>query len=441
MLLFQINCTHSIRGNALAAVISKLVVFSCKKSKVYARRKVVKLITRNYLAKYLVPIRYKRSVNLINAVISLSLITVIVLDKGVASAFAMDRWYNKEQVKTGNELFLKNCAECHGNEAQGILEPQNGDNENFIPSPALDGSAHAWHHSIDVLRRTIREGGAKLGGKMPAVGENFSDVQLDSLIASFQSKWPDEIYGRWEKINTKSLLRVSNTSNSEKNSSNDPLVLLRRLMPESNIDDLTKTPAKELLRVRIDGHYAYLTKDGRYALIGSLIDLSDGIDLTEQTRQADRIRSIEGYPEKDMIVFPSNGQEKSVITVFTDSSCPYCKKLHQEIPILQEAGITVRYIPFPRGGPDSPGSFEMRSVWCDGNRTSAMNIVMGIEDGNLGDGDCDEANAVSIGYNLGNELGVRGTPSIVLENGKLLPGYVPAIKLISLAIQANHSSQ
>ena len=83
----------------------------------------------------------------------------------------------------------------------------------------------------------------------------------------------------------------------------------------------------------------------------------------------------------------------------------------------------------------------MRSVWCDGNRTSAMNIVMGIEDGNLGDGDCDEANAVSIGYNLGNELGVRGTPSIVLENGKLLPGYVPAIKLISLAIQANHSSQ
>ena len=55
----------------------------------------MKLITRNYLAKYLVPIRYKRSVNLINAVISLSLITVIVLDKGVASAFAMDRWYNK----------------------------------------------------------------------------------------------------------------------------------------------------------------------------------------------------------------------------------------------------------------------------------------------------------------------------------------------------------
>ena len=171
-------------------------------------------------------------------------------------------------------------------------------------------------------------------------------------------------------------------------------------------------------------------------MIGSLIDLSDGADLTEQARQADRSRAIEDYSVKDMIVYPSSGQAKSISTVFTDSSCPYCVKLHQEISILQEAGITVRYIAYPRGGPDSPGAVQMRSVWCDGNRVSAMNIVMGMADGKLDDGDCNEADAVSSGYRLGNNLGVKGTPSIVLENGQLLPGYIPAIKLKSLAINA-----
>lgn len=378
----------------------------------------------------------KKRLSITTALISVSLMMFLVLNNGIESAFSMDRWYSDEQVKMGDELFGKNCAECHGSEAQGTLDLKNSDREGFVPSPALDGSAHTWHHSFEILKHTIREGGAKLGGKMPAVGKNFSDNQLESIVAYFQSKWPDEIYGRWEETNKKPMIHVSNMGSDEKKSSDDVLVLLRALMPESNIEKPTNTPSKELLRINIDGHYAYITKDGKYALIGSLIDLSDGTDLTEQARKADRIRAIEDYSVKDMIVYPSSGQEKSIITVFTDSSCPYCKKLHQEIPILQEAGITVRYIAFPRGGPGGHGFNQMRSVWCDTNRVKAMNIVMDTAQGTVGDGNCNEANAVTSGYRLGSNLGVKGTPSIVLENGQLLPGYVPAIKLKALAINA-----
>lgn len=381
----------------------------------------------------------KRRLRMITVLISASIMLILVLNNGIESAFSMDRWYSDEQVKMGGGLYDKTCAECHGSEAQGTLELKNSDRESFVPSPPLDGSAHTWHHSIEILKHTIREGGAKLGGKMPAAGKNFSDNQLESIVAYFQSKWPDEIYGRWEEVNKKPMIHVSNMGSDEKKDSDDVLVLLRALMPESNIEKPTKTPAKELLRINIDGHYAYITKDGKYALIGSLIDLSDGADLTEHARKADRIRAIEDYSVKDMIVYPSSGEEKSIITVFTDSSCPYCKKLHQEISILQEAGITVRYIAFPRGGPGSDGFIQMRSVWCDTNRVKAMNIVMDIAQGTLGDGNCTEADAVTSGYRLGSNLGVKGTPSIVLENGQLLPGYIPAIKLISLAINAKNS--
>ena len=373
------------------------------------------------------------------ALFSVILMIFSVLNIGIEPAFSMDRWYSDEQVKMGDELFDKNCAECHGSDAQGTLELKNSDREGFVPSPPLDGSAHTWHHSIGILKRTIREGGAKLGGKMPAVGKSFSENQLESIVAYFQSKWPDEIYGRWEEANKKPMIPVSNMGSDDKKSSDDVLVLLRALMPESNIEKPIKTPSKELLRINIDGHYAYITKDGKYALIGSLIDLSDGFDLTEEARKADRIRAIEDYSVKDMIVYPSSGQEKSIITVFTDSSCPYCKKLHQEISILQEAGITVRYIAFPRGGSGSRGFIQMRSVWCDTNRVKAMNIVMDMAQGTLGDGNCNEASAVTKGYSLGSILGVKGTPSIVLEDGHLLPGYIPAIKLISFAINEKKS--
>ncbi|MGC6563786.1 thioredoxin fold domain-containing protein, partial [Escherichia coli] len=53
--------------------------------------------------------------------------------------------------------------------------------------------------------------------------------------------------------------------------------------------------------------------------------------------------------KNEMIVYKA-ANEKYVITVFTDISCPYCQKLHQEVPELNKQGVTVRYLAFPRNG-------------------------------------------------------------------------------------------
>ena len=65
------------------------------------------------------------------------------------------------------------------------------------PPPPLNGTAHAWHHPLSVLLRTIQEGGARLGGKMPEFGQTLSREEQLAAIAFFQSKWDEKIYEGW----------------------------------------------------------------------------------------------------------------------------------------------------------------------------------------------------------------------------------------------------
>ena len=99
--------------------------------------------------------------------------------------------------------------------------------------------------------------------------------------------------------------------------------------------------------------------------------------------------------------------------------------------MLQAAGVTVTYIPFPRSGPTGEVYETMRKVWCSPDRRKAMDIAKGVAGGDLGSGDCKEADAVKAGYELGVKLGVNGTPAIVMPDGQLQPGYLPADRLLS----------
>lgn len=114
---------------------------------------------------------------------------------------AAERWFNQEVVDYGAGLFQQNCAACHGVNAEGTKEWKKTDANGNYPPPPLDGSAHAWHHSIPQLARSIKEGGIKLGGVMPAFGNKLSDQEVLALIAYFQSKWPDEVYQVWHERN------------------------------------------------------------------------------------------------------------------------------------------------------------------------------------------------------------------------------------------------
>ena len=118
------------------------------------------------------------------------------LTQSVAAASAT-RWYSLQQLEQGRTLFLQHCAVCHGPRAEGTSNWQQPDANGHYPPPPLNGSAHAWHHDLPLLQRTIREGGQKLGGQMPPFAQLLDAPQIDSVIAYFQSQWPDEVYQKW----------------------------------------------------------------------------------------------------------------------------------------------------------------------------------------------------------------------------------------------------
>ena len=114
-------------------------------------------------------------------------------------AIGADRWYDADLVKTGESLFQQHCATCHGANAEGTREWKKTDASGHYPPPPLDGSAHAWHHSIPKLARSIKQGGLQLAGVMPGFGDRLDDQQVLALIAYFQSKWPEQVYRVWHE--------------------------------------------------------------------------------------------------------------------------------------------------------------------------------------------------------------------------------------------------
>lgn len=115
------------------------------------------------------------------------------------------RWYSQQQVAQGGELFQAHCAVCHGEDAQGTQNWFVRDENGNYPPPPLDGTAHAWHHPLPVLLEVIANGGVPLGGVMPGFSNVLSEQERLAVIAYFQSKWPDDIYEQWSRMNQQAI--------------------------------------------------------------------------------------------------------------------------------------------------------------------------------------------------------------------------------------------
>lgn len=112
------------------------------------------------------------------------------------------RWFTKQQYELGKVVFAENCARCHGQYGQSIVENWKRPNpDGTFPPPPLNGTAHTWHHPFEVLMRTINEGGAPVGGTMPAFGDSLSNEEKVAVIAYFQSFWDNKTYERWVDMN------------------------------------------------------------------------------------------------------------------------------------------------------------------------------------------------------------------------------------------------
>lgn len=200
------------------------------------------------------------------------------------------------------------------------------------------------------------------------------------------------------------------------------------VVPDYVADSVKATAIRGLYEFIGDGRVLYISEDGRYIVNGDIIDLESKINLTEKTQNKVTQQVIAGYDEKKMIVFSAEGKPRHTITVFTDVDCPYCAMLHREVPKLNKAGVTVRYLMYPRAGAGSSTFLKSVSVWCADDQKKALGIAK--EGGLVEQNNCD--NPVQEQFDLGQKIGVSGTPTLVLESGEILPGYVPADQLIKL---------
>ena len=200
------------------------------------------------------------------------------------------------------------------------------------------------------------------------------------------------------------------------------------LIPGTPPDEIKATPLPGLYQVTFGPQVVYLFADGRYLLHGDLIDLDTTVNLTEEVRQTGRRSAIEDLDEAGMVVF-SPAEPKSTITVFTDTECGYCVRLHKEVDQLLAGGVKVRYLGYPRAGTKSSSFDTLVSVWCSDNPQQAMTDAKSGRAIEPRICDTDIARHMEVA----KLVGVRGTPTIVLQNGKTIPGYVPADELIGLA--------
>lgn len=207
--------------------------------------------------------------------------------------------------------------------------------------------------------------------------------------------------------------------------------LLKLRLGTDKIAPPSETGIDGVYMTRFGNKFAYLLEGGRYVFIGDLVDLEQARNLTEASRRELVVEELAGFGVDKRIVFQATGEEQATLAVFTDTSCGYCQQLHREIGYLQDAGISVHYYPFPRGGARGPGYHSLRQVWCSEDRQAAMSIAKGAEEGSLDASEsCDAAQSVDDGYQLGNRIGITGTPSLFSSDGARFNGYVPYQELI-----------
>ena len=196
------------------------------------------------------------------------------------------------------------------------------------------------------------------------------------------------------------------------------------------ISAIGDAPVPGLLQVITEKGLFYASQDGKYLFRASIYNIDEGMrNVTEDTLGSMRLDGLAQF--KDGVIEYKADNEKYVVNVFTDITCGYCRKLHNEMDQYNDLGITVRYLAFPRGGLNSRSYTDMVSVWCADNKQEALNNAKA--GGTVPTKNC--KTQVAEEYAFGQKIGVNGTPNIIMPNGSVIPGYQPP-KQLEAALKA-----
>ena len=186
--------------------------------------------------------------------------------------------------------------------------------------------------------------------------------------------------------------------------------------------EVKDSPVKGLKTAVTDQGILYVSENGQYVLQGKMYELTNKgpVDVAGKLL-ADKVNAL----KNEMIIYPAKN-EKYIVTVFMDITCHYCHILHQQVKEYNDLGITVRYLAFPRAGMNETAR-QMEAIWTSKDPVFALNEA---EKGNLPK-ELKTPNIVKRHYDLGVQLGVQGTPSIVTSTGELIGGYLKPKDLLA----------
>lgn len=202
---------------------------------------------------------------------------------------------------------------------------------------------------------------------------------------------------------------------------------LERLLPGHPPDRISQSPIPGVYEVLYGSEVWYVPEGGQHILKGELFDLRTRANLTENVRQVERARLLQDYGKEKLLVYPSSGKPRYILTVVTDIDCVFCRKLHSHIDQLGEMGIEVNYLFNPRAGVDSDSYQKAVSVWCAADPLDALTRAKREE--KIETREC--ANPVAEHMQVVAALGASSTPTIYRQDGVMIRGYLPPEKLLA----------
>ena len=196
------------------------------------------------------------------------------------------------------------------------------------------------------------------------------------------------------------------------------------------VDTIIQSPWPGMYEVTlVSGEVIFSDENAQYMVLGQMFNLSPEqgfVNLSQQKNERRVAKTLAKVDSSEQIVYAALGEEKAVISVFTDISCYYCKKLHKALPQLQKSGVTIKYMAFPRAGIGSEVANQMSSIWCAKDPAKAMDIAK--QTGRVNALTCDDP--VQKQFELARQLGVNATPTIFTQTGAKISGFASAESLL-----------
>jgi len=223
-------------------------------------------------------------------------------------------------------------------------------------------------------------------------------------------------------------LMILFSANSSAEDAKDDLrqALSALLSTDVPADVLVETSAKGVFEWTDGSEVYYVTLIDGHVIVGEVYNVENQSTLRQEKTQIALNQVLADMPSEELIVFPASDRKRT-ITVFTDIDCGYCRRFHNEVPQLNAAGVEVRYVAYPRAGIGSSSYDKIVTVWCSDDQQSAMTRAKQGE--HLSPKTCE--NPVAEHFQSGSEAGISGTPTLIVDDGTIIGGYVPAEQLLA----------